>query len=63
MLAGAVQIRRAGTNIQTRKPTIALLTTGLDRFSRNSIYLGMTLGYVGVPAGGRSAGAGCRRWR
>ena len=48
MLAGAVQIRRAGTNIQTRKPTIALLTTGLDRFTRNSVYLGMTVGYVGL---------------
>ena len=45
---GAVQFRRAETHIQTRKATTTLVTTGLYRFSRNPIYLGMTLAYLGV---------------
>ena len=48
MFIGVVQLRRADTNIEPWKPSTTLVTTGLYRFSRNPIYLGMTLAYLGV---------------
>ena len=42
------QFRRAGTNVETHKPTTALVTDGLFGFSRNPIYVSLTLIYASV---------------
>src|SRR5262249_54277763 len=41
-------LRAAGTNVDPRRPTTAIVTTGLFRFSRNPIYVGLTLMYLGL---------------
>jgi protein-S-isoprenylcysteine O-methyltransferase Ste14 len=41
-------MRRAGTNIRPDQPTLALVTDGAFRFSRNPLYLAATGLYVGV---------------
>lgn len=56
LLAAAGLFVRAGTNIQPHHPTTALVTGGLYRFSRNPIYLGATLVYLGLAAGLASLG-------
>ena len=49
ILAAAMrQFRRAGTNLPTNRPTTALVTDGLYRFSRNPIYIALSLIYVGI---------------
>lgn len=55
MLAGAgillLAARRfiaAGTNIPTHLPSTALVTNGLYRYSRNPIYVALTLIYAGL---------------
>ena len=40
--------RKAGTNLQTRQPTTAIVTAGPFRFSRNPIYLALALIYAGI---------------
>jgi protein-S-isoprenylcysteine O-methyltransferase Ste14 len=46
-----VTIRRAGTQVETTKPTTAIVTGGPFRFTRNPIYTGMLLGLVGLAIG------------
>ena|SRR5229473_4058622 len=46
-----VTIRRAGTRVETNKPTTTIVTTGPYRFTRNPIYIGMFLGLIGLPIG------------
>ncbi len=41
-------MRRAGTNVNPEQPTTALILEGPYRFTRNPIYLGMTLLYTGI---------------
>jgi protein-S-isoprenylcysteine O-methyltransferase Ste14 len=44
-------IRRAGTRVETYKPTTAIVESGPYRFTRNPIYLGMLLGQAGLAVG------------
>jgi protein-S-isoprenylcysteine O-methyltransferase Ste14 len=46
-----VTFRRAGTRVETTKPTLAIVTHGPYRFTRNPIYLGMFLGQTGLAIG------------
>ena len=48
---------RAGTSIPPHHPSTALVTGGLYRFSRNPIYVGLTLLYLAVTAFFASLGA------
>ena len=41
-------MKQAGTNINPTQPTTALVTTGPYLFSRNPLYLGLTMLYVGI---------------
>ena len=41
-------LRKAGTNIPTRKPTTTIVSSGPYRFTRNPIYLGMSIIYTGI---------------
>lgn len=40
--------KKAKTNIDPRKPTTSIINTGLYRFTRNPIYLSMTLLILGI---------------
>jgi protein-S-isoprenylcysteine O-methyltransferase Ste14 len=46
-----VTIRRAGTRVETYKPTTTIVATGPYRIGRNPIYLGMFLGQTGLAIG------------
>ena len=43
-----VTMLRGGTSIPTHRPTVAIITAGPFRFSRNPIYLSMILLHIGV---------------
>ena len=49
MAAGV--FRRLGTAVEPWKPSTVLATGGLYRFSRNPIYLGFAITYVGLAVG------------
>ena len=44
-------IRRAGTRVETYKPTTTIVAEGPFRFTRNPIYIGMLLGQIGLAVG------------
>ena len=46
--SGEKVMHRAGTNIRPDLPTTALVTEGPFRFTRNPLYVGVTLMYAGV---------------
>lgn len=46
--SAVARFRRAGTNIQTVEPALALVTDGPYRLSRNPIYIGLTIAYLGL---------------
>ena len=46
-----VTFRTAGTDVETTKPTLAIVTHGPYGFTRNPIYLGMFLGQTGLAIG------------
>lgn len=49
LLAGAFgRFRRAGTPVEPWRPSTALVTDGVYRFTRNPIYLAMALAYLGL---------------
>ncbi len=47
-LPAVLAFRRAGTDPRPWKPATALVTSGPFRLSRNPMYLGMTLLYLGI---------------
>lgn len=48
LVAAAGLFRRAGTRLEPWKPTTAIVSDGIYRFSRNPMYLGMALLYAGL---------------
>jgi protein-S-isoprenylcysteine O-methyltransferase Ste14 len=46
VIAGFVAMHRAGTNVDPYQPTTAIVTRGPYRWSRNPLYIGLTLGYL-----------------
>ncbi len=49
-LWGFREMRRAGTNVDPYRPTTAIVEAGPYAFTRNPLYVGMALVYVGVSA-------------
>ena len=47
-IAGLLQFRMAGTNVRPDRPTTALVTVGIYRWSRNPLYLALALVYAGI---------------
>ena len=47
-LIASAQFKMAGTEVRPWKPSTALVTTGVYRFTRNPMYLGLTLIYAGI---------------
>lgn len=47
-LPAARRFRRAGTHVEPWKPSNALVTGGIYRHTRNPMYLGLTLAYLGL---------------
>ena len=48
VVLAARTLRAAGTNVDPLLPTTAIVTAGPYRFSRNPIYVGLTLLYLGL---------------
>ena len=48
VVLAARTLRAAGTNVDPLRPTTAIVTAGPYRFSRNPIYVGLTLLYLGL---------------
>ena len=49
-LWGLREMRRAGTNVDPYRPTTVIVERGPYRFTRNPLYVGMTLVYLGFSA-------------
>lgn len=49
-LWGFREMRRAGTNVDPRNPTTAIVQEGPYGFTRNPLYVGMALTYAGLSA-------------
>ena len=49
------RFRRAGTNVQTSRPSTAIVETGLYRYSRNPIYLGLSTIHLDVAVADNNA--------
>lgn len=48
MITGLKQFKKAGTHHETHKPTIKIVAHGMYKYSRNPIYIGLTLFYLGI---------------
>ena len=49
-LLGFREVHRAGSNVDPYKPVTSIVTGGPYRFTRNPMYLGFVLQYVGISA-------------
>lgn len=49
------EFKKAGTAIDPFEETTALIETGAYAYTRNPLYLGLTLGYTGIALAARSA--------
>jgi protein-S-isoprenylcysteine O-methyltransferase Ste14 len=47
-VAGFRQFRKAGTDVRPDRPTAALVTQGIYRYSRNPLYIAQALAYAGI---------------
>ena len=56
-IAGVRGLRAAATNISTDLPATALVVDGIYGWSRNPLYLAMTLAYIGLAIAAGSAWA------
>jgi protein-S-isoprenylcysteine O-methyltransferase Ste14 len=54
MAAGIRNFSRAATPVPSNQPVRALVTTGIHRWSRNPMYVGMSLLYAGIGIAARS---------
>ena len=45
---GNVTMRRAGTNVDPRQPSLAIVSAGPFRFTRNPLYLSLIALYLGI---------------
>lgn len=50
-----MEFRRAGTNVPTNLPVTAIVEHGPYRFSRNPIYVALTIIYLGIAVAAKSA--------
>ena len=50
VLSALLAFRRVGTSPDVRKPTTAISTDGIYQFSRNPMYISLTLVYLGIAA-------------
>lgn len=50
VLSGFQEVRRAGSSVDPYKPVTAIATGGPYRLTRNPMYLGFTLMYLGISA-------------
>jgi protein-S-isoprenylcysteine O-methyltransferase Ste14 len=55
MIWGRTTMVRSGTNVNPGEPTLAIVTDGPFRFTRNPLYLGGTIVYLGLGVGINSA--------
>lgn len=46
-VAGVVTMKRAGTNVDPSKATTSIVTAGPFRFTRNPLYISLTMLYIG----------------
>jgi protein-S-isoprenylcysteine O-methyltransferase Ste14 len=58
-IAGIQGLRASGTNISTDLPATALVVDGIYRWSRNPLYLAVTLAYVGLAIAAGALGPSC----
>lgn len=47
MMSGVITFRRAGTTVIPHHPVSRIVTHGPYRFTRNPMYLGLTIAYIG----------------
>lgn len=57
MLSGTRRFRKLGTNVEPWKPTNQIVSSGIYRVTRNPMYLGMALLYLGLALALNSIGA------